>query len=76
MPTYDVEGVKQSLLERVASSDAPREILKATQIREMYGAIASLPPEERGAFGKQVNEVKLALKRRLKPVKTNSSLLM
>jgi phenylalanyl-tRNA synthetase alpha chain len=61
MPTYDVEGVKQSLLERVASSESPREVLKATEIRELYGAIASLPPEERGAFGKQVNEVKLAV---------------
>lgn len=61
MPMYDVEGVKQSLLERVASSETPREILKATEIREMYGAIASLPPEERGVFGRQVNEVKLAL---------------
>lgn len=61
MPTYDVEGVKQSLLERVASSESPREVLKATEIREMYGVIGSLPPEERGAFGKQVNEVKLAV---------------
>lgn len=61
MSTYDVEGVKQSLLERVASSDAPREVLKATEIRELYGVIGSLPPEERGAFGKQVNELKIAV---------------
>lgn len=61
MSTYDVEGVKQSLLERVASSSSPREVLKATEIRELYGAIGSLPPEERGAFGKQVNDVKVAV---------------
>jgi phenylalanyl-tRNA synthetase alpha chain len=61
MPTYDVEGVKQSLLERVASSESPRDVLKATEIRELYGVIGSLAPEERGAFGKQVNEVKLAV---------------
>ena len=61
MSTYDVEGIKQSLLERVASSDAPREVLKATEIRELYGAIGSLPPEERGGFGKQVNAVKVAV---------------
>lgn len=61
MSTYDVEGVKQSLLERVASSDAPREVLKAPEIRELYGAIGKLAPEERGAFGKQVNEAKLAV---------------
>lgn len=61
MSTYDIEGVKQSLLEKVASSDAPRDVLKAPEIRALYGAIGSLPPEERGAFGKQVNEVKLAV---------------
>lgn len=61
MPTYDVEGVKQSLLERVASSESPRDVLKATEIRELYSVIGSLAPEERGAFGKQVNEVKLAV---------------
>lgn len=61
MPTYDVEGVKQSLLEKVASSGTPRDVLKAAELRELYGAIGSLPAEERGAFGKQVNEVKVAL---------------
>lgn len=61
MSTYDVEGVKQSLLEKVAGSDSPRDVLKAPEIRELYGVIGSLPAEERGAFGKQVNEVKLAV---------------
>lgn len=58
MSSYDIEGVKQTLLEKVASSDSPREVLKAPEIKELYGAIATLPPEERGAFGKQVNELK------------------
>lgn len=61
MSTYDIEGVKQTLLERVASSDSPRDVLKANEIKELYGAIAGLPPEERGAFGKQVNELKNAV---------------
>lgn len=61
MSTYDVEGVKQSLLEKVTSSDTPRDVLKAPEIRELYSAISSLPPEERGAFGKRVNEVKIAV---------------
>ena len=61
MSTYDVEGVKQALLERVASSDTPRDVLKAPEIRELYSVIGSLPPEERGVFGKQVNEVKVTV---------------
>lgn len=61
MSTYDIEGVKQALLEQVAASQTPREVLKAPQIRELYAAIATLPVEERGAFGRQVNEVKQAV---------------
>ena len=61
MSTYDVEGIKRSLLEKIASSDAPRDVLKAPELRELYGVIGSLPPQERGLFGKQVNEVKVAL---------------
>lgn len=61
MSTYDIEGVKQSLLERVASSDSPRDVLKAPELRDLYGRIGSLPPEERGSFGRQVNELKVAI---------------
>lgn len=61
MSTIDVQGVLQGLLKQVAESETPREVLKAPEFKEMYGAIASLPPEERGAFGRQVNEVKVAV---------------
>jgi phenylalanyl-tRNA synthetase alpha chain len=61
MSTIDVQGVLQSLLQQVAESEAPREVLKAPQFKEMYATIATLPPEERGAFGRQVNEVKVAV---------------
>jgi phenylalanyl-tRNA synthetase alpha chain len=61
MSSYDIEGVKQVLLERVASSETPRDVLKAEEFRALYGQIAQLPPEEKGAFGKQVNELKNAI---------------
>ncbi|MFZ1301978.1 MAG: phenylalanine--tRNA ligase subunit alpha [Candidatus Microsaccharimonas sp.] len=61
MSTIDVQGVLQTLLQQVAASDSPRDVLKAPEFKEMYGAIASLPAEERGAFGRQVNEVKVAV---------------
>ncbi len=61
MSTYDTEGVKQALLERVAVADVPRDVLKASELKELYGVITSLPPEERGVFGRSVNEVKLAV---------------
>lgn len=61
MPSHDTDAVRQQLLERIKSSEAPREILRAAELKDLYGAIASLPAEERGPFGKAVNEVKLAL---------------
>ncbi len=61
MSSYDIEGVKQSLLERVAESPAPRDVLKASELKKLYASIATLPPEERGALGRSINEVKLAL---------------
>ncbi len=61
MSTIDVQGVRSSLLQQVAESKSPREVLKAPEFKEMYGAIATLPPEERGAFGREVNEVKVAV---------------
>ncbi len=61
MSTYDVQGALRVLLDRVASSNTPREVLRAPEFKEMYGAIGSLAPEERGAYGKQVNEVKVAV---------------
>jgi phenylalanyl-tRNA synthetase alpha chain len=61
MSSYDVQGVLESLLQQVAASQSPREVLKAPEFKEMYSTIATLPPEERGAFGRQVNEVKVAV---------------
>lgn len=61
MSSYDIEGVKQSLLARVADSTSPKDVLKASEFKEMYAQIANLPPEERGVFGRSVNEVKRAV---------------
>lgn len=58
METHNIEGVEKALLARVADSDAPRDVLKAPEIRTLYAAIAKLPPEERSEFGRRVNQVK------------------
>lgn len=61
MSVVEVENVKQMLLSRVASSDTPAEVLKAPEIKKLYGMIGSLDPSEKAAFGKQVNDVKVAV---------------
>lgn len=58
----DINSLITELVARAEHSDAPREILKAPEMRELYAQIPKLPPEERGAFGRRVNELKLAIK--------------
>jgi len=48
-------------LGRIVASDAPREVLRAAELRGAYAAIGSLPAEERGAYGKNLNELKKVL---------------
>lgn len=57
----DITELERSLLARIAESDAPRDILKSPEIKQLYAVIPTLPPEERGAYGKAVNEFKRAL---------------
>lgn len=43
---------------RFAELSVKSDILKAQELRALYGEIAQLPPEERGAFGKELNALK------------------
>lgn len=61
--SHDIEGVQKLLIGRVRESDSPRDVLRAAELRDLYGAIGSLPPEERGAFGQKVNQLKLAVEK-------------
>jgi len=57
----DIEKVKQQLLLKITESEAPREVLKAPELKRLYGVIKTLPANERGEFGKKVNELKMDL---------------
>ena len=59
----DFELITSMLIERVNSSDNPGEVLRAPELRELYGQIKSVAPEERAAFGQRTNEVKVAVER-------------
>ncbi len=56
-----INDVSQALLAQVVTSDTPRDILKSSEIKDLYNQIAQLDPSERGAYGKQVNTLKLNL---------------
>jgi len=61
MPSHDIDAVRQELLERVRTSDTPRDVLRAPEFKSLYSAIGSLSPEEKGPYGKAVNELKQAI---------------
>lgn len=53
-----IEQVKQLLLEKYAVLEDKADILKAKELKELYGEIPKLAPEQRGAFGQAVNVLK------------------
>jgi phenylalanyl-tRNA synthetase alpha chain len=61
MQSPDIDAVRHALLELIAQSETPRDVLRAPDLKQLYSHIANLPPEERGKFGKAVNEVKIAV---------------
>lgn len=56
-----IAEIQNDLLQRVGESQDPREVLKTPEYRQLYSKIATLEPSERGAYGKAVNELKIAL---------------
>lgn len=57
----DIDELQTQLLERIATSDTPRDVLRANEIKQLYQQIPQLDPAERGAFGRRVNDLKIAL---------------
>ena len=57
----DIETIAKTLTDRALASNAPREVLRAPELKASYEHIKTLPSDERGSFGKRVNELKQAL---------------
>jgi phenylalanyl-tRNA synthetase alpha chain len=56
-----IEDVRTDFLARIAESDAPAEVLKAAELKQLYAAISALPAGERAAYGKAVNGLRMEL---------------
>jgi phenylalanyl-tRNA synthetase alpha chain len=57
----NIEDVKNRLLSQIADSNSPRDILKDSELKQLYSAISTLPAEQRGAYGKSINDMKMSL---------------
>lgn len=53
--------VRTILTKRLSTAKQPSSVLRARELRELYGLIPKLPAKERGSFGKVVNELKAEL---------------
>lgn len=56
-----IAEVAENLRTRFAELEHKPEILKAVELRALYAEIPSLPPEQKGAFGKEINQLKQEL---------------
>jgi phenylalanyl-tRNA synthetase alpha chain len=53
-----VEKVKKDLLKKLETLEDKRQILRAPELRSLYAEIPKLPPEQRAAVGKAINDLK------------------
>ncbi len=50
-----IDVIQKELLERISSSDTPRDILRAPELKELAGVIPALPQDQRAEYGKKLN---------------------
>jgi phenylalanyl-tRNA synthetase alpha chain len=56
-----IEAVRSNLLSQVVSSVTPRDILRSPELKSLYSQLVTLPADQRSAFGKAVNDLKVEL---------------
>jgi len=57
----NIDDINKDLLARIADSNTPRDLLKVPELKQLYAAIKTLSPEERGSYGKRINELRINL---------------
>lgn len=53
----DISGIRDKLLSRLEKLETKSDILKAPELKSLYGAIKTVDESERAAFGQAVNEL-------------------
>ena len=57
----EVKKVRDILLARVKKMDNPRDILKASELKQLISILRTLPQEKRPEFGKEINSLQREL---------------
>ena len=58
----EIESLKHEFLATIASAEHPRDVLKDSRLKALYGKISAIPADERASFGQQLNKLKQSLK--------------
>jgi phenylalanyl-tRNA synthetase alpha chain len=64
-PLDRIAQVREELLERYDALEDKADILKARELKELFGMIPSLEPHERSTFGQAVNQLSVELKQKV-----------
>lgn len=56
-----IAEVAENLVARIETLDNKHDILKAIELKALFEAIKTLPPDQRGSFGKEVNALRQEL---------------
>ncbi|MFZ2544999.1 MAG: phenylalanine--tRNA ligase subunit alpha [Candidatus Saccharimonadales bacterium] len=57
------DAVRAELIARIESSEQPRDVLRAPELKALAGELQALPVEERAAAGRALNELKQSLQK-------------
>ncbi len=57
----DVSRVAAELKQKLESAEDKKAILRSPELKGLFDQIRTMPPEERGAFGKEVNHLRMEL---------------
>ncbi len=56
-----VDQIEKKLLQIVAKSTLPREVLRSKELKQLYAQLPTLPVSQRSAFGQKINGLKKKL---------------
>lgn len=60
-----ISAARETLFERLGSTDEPRSVLKSIELKSLYAEIPKLDGSERAAFGQAINELKKELETKI-----------
>lgn len=56
--SVSVDQIQKKLTQAIAESASPREVLKSSELKNLYSQLPKLPADERAAYGQKINTLK------------------